>query len=103
MKKIVDGLLYDTDVSTRLGKWSFGSGMNDFNFIAEELFRSPHGRYFIAGRGGAHTKYAEEIDTNSTCGGSDIVPVDEDEARNWMETHAAADDYIAAFGKPEEA
>lgn len=49
------------------------------------------------------THYSRSCGDNSWCGGEKIIPVEEWEAREWMETHCEAEEYIAAFGEPEEA
>ena len=35
-------------------------------------------------------------------GGEGIVPIDQDTARQWAEDHLSVDEYIAAFGTPDE-
>ena len=48
-------------------------------------------------------KYARSCGNNWTSGGEGIKCVTEQEARAWMERHADADEYEAAFGPAEEA
>ena len=47
------------------------------------------------------SKYAQP-DGNGWCGGSEIEPLTEAEARKWAEKKATADEYIAIFGEVEE-
>ena len=49
------------------------------------------------------THYSRSCGDNSWCGGEKIIPVEEWEAREWMENHCEAEEYIAAFGEPDEA
>ena len=102
MRAIIEGRMYSTETATELGHYSHLSP-NDFNFIDEGLYRTKKGRYFLAGEGGAMTHYSHSCGDNSWCGGEKIIPVEEWEAREWMETHCEAEEYIAAFGEPEEA
>jgi hypothetical protein len=48
------------------------------------------------------SKYAKTISSNEWSGGEKIIPCTYDEARKWAEDHLDGDDYIAAFGEPEE-
>jgi len=102
MKKVIDGKLYNTATAECLAEWSY-SNPSDFNYVSEALYRTRKGQYFLFGEGGAMSKYAESCGENSWGGGSDIVPMDCDEAKAWVEEHGTADDYINAFGEPEEA
>lgn len=103
MKAVIDGKLYNTQTATMLSAYSNGLGDRDFTHLSEELYRTKNGSYFLAGDGGPQTKYAESCGNNSVCGGEKITPLTEQEAREWMEAHADADDYVAAFGEPPEA
>ena len=102
MKSIINGKTYNTETATELGNYRWGA-YGDFNHIDESLYRTKKGRYFLAGEGGAMTHYCRSCGDNSWCGGEGITPIEEYEAREWMERHCDAEEYIAAFGEPEEA
>lgn len=102
MKAIIEGRVYNTETATELGRYSRLSP-GDFNHVDEGLYRTKKGRYFLAGEGGAMTHYCRSCGSNSWCGGEKITPLEEYEAREWMETHCEVEEYIAAFGEPEEA
>lgn len=101
MRKVIKGKLYDTDKATRVASWSDGYA-SDFRFVAEALYRKRTGEYFLHGEGGPMSRYAESCGQNQWAGGEAIRPLTYDEAREWMEGHADADEYEAEFGIPDE-
>ena len=101
MKKVINGALYDTETAKLLGKDSY-SNPRDFQYWVETLYRTKSGKYFLHGEGGAMTKYAVSVGQNEWSGGEKIIPLDLDSAQKWAEEHLDGDEYIRAFGEPEE-
>ena len=101
MKKVISGALYDTETAKLLGKDSY-SNSRDFRHWVETLYRTKSGKYFIHCEGGAMTKYAVCVGQNEWSGGEKIIPLDLDSAQKWAEEHLDGDEYIRAFGEPEE-
>ena len=101
MKKVIGGALYDTETAKLLGEDSY-SNPGDFQYWVETLYRTKSGKYFLHGEGGAMTKYAVSVGQNEWCGGEKIIPLDLDSAQKWAEEHLDGDEYIRAFGEPEE-
>lgn len=101
MKKIINGKLYNTETATELANRS-RCYPRDFNYISETLYRKKTGEYFLYGEGGPNTTYSEPVGDSGWASGWNIIPMSELEARSWMELHCDADEYIAAFGEPEE-
>lgn len=101
MKKVINGALYDTETAKLLGEDSY-SNPRDFRHWAEELYRTKSGKYFLHGKGGAMTKYAVSVGLNEWSGGEKIIPLDLESAQAWAEEHLDGDEYIRAFGEPEE-
>lgn len=91
MKRVIDGKIYNTDTADQLHYWGNGCGSGDFNFLEERLYRTKKGAFFIAGEGGANSKYGRSCGSNSTCGGSEIRIIDKDIALKWLEAHDATD------------
>lgn len=87
MKKIINGKMYNTETAKKLGWWSNGVSYSNFNRLEEALYLKKTGEYFIAA---------------DYYNGDDITPVTEAEAKCWAEEKLDADEYIAAFGEPEE-
>ena len=102
MKKIIGGKIYDTDKAKQLGAYSNYGSWNDFHHYEETLYRKKTGEYFLFGEGGPMTRYAEPEGQNSWTGGSRIMPMSYDEAREWAEKNLDADEYEAIFGTIEE-
>ena len=99
MKQIIDGKIYNTETATFLGRDYDGDGFRAYD---ESLYRTPRGRYFLAGEGGPMTKYAVSTGLNSWSGSKKIIALSEEEARQWAEEHMSTDDYLKFF-KAEEA
>lgn len=102
MKKIISGSLYNTETARLVGEWDNGEGYGKFTRADEDLYQTRSGKYFIHGRGGAMTTYAEHCG-NSTSGSEKIIPLTASEAREWAEEKLTADEYAAEFGEPDEA
>ena len=75
--KMFDGKrhLYDTEKSTELGTRAFGN-FGDPAGYEETLYQNKQGFFFVVGRGGDASPYAE---------GEDIRPLTEAEATAWQE------------------
>ncbi len=102
MVKITKGRKYDTETAREVGSYSNGGGWGDFRHYEETLYRKRTGEYFLHGKGGPMTKYAKAEGQNSWSGGSDIIPLTFDEAREWAEEHMDAEDYETEFGEVAE-
>jgi hypothetical protein len=101
MKKIINGRKYDTETAKFLGNASFEVPGN-FYFWSEDLYKKKTGEYFLAGEGGASSKYAHSVGLNEWSGGEDIKPLTESEAKEWVEEYLTAEDYEEIFGEVEE-
>ena len=84
MKKVTNGLVYNTETADLLAeKWNH-LGCNDFYYCIEGLFKTKKGNYFLYGKGGAASKYAESNGKYSS-EGSTIITFNETEAFEWLE------------------
>lgn len=90
MKKIIDGLKYDTEKSILIGEGGNDLPPNDFNYCWESLYRTKKGVFFLAGEGGAMSKYATKCG-NSWCAGDAITPMTDKEALSWAENNLDSD------------
>ena len=102
MKAIINGKKYDTETAKFLVQRSNYGSFRDFNHVEETLYRKRTGEYFLLGKGGPNTIYAEWVDTNTRSGGSRIVPLTVEGAKEWAEAHASCDVYEKIFGEVEE-
>ena len=104
MKAVINGLRYDTETAERIGHASGGGyNMRDWHYWSEELYQTPRSkRFFLAGEGGALTRYAQHLSQNERCGGERIIPLSAEEAQEWAEQHLHADT-VARYFTVEEA
>lgn len=93
MNKIIGGKKYDTETAKYLANWANGYAHNDPHYVAESLYRKRTGEFFLYGEGGAMTKYAETIADNLPDEGEQIIPLTDDEAKDWAESHLDDDEY----------
>jgi hypothetical protein len=102
MKAVINGKLYNTETAKYIGSFSSGIPRN-LDAYEESLYRTRKGEFFIAGSGGPYSKYSRSIGQNEIAGGSKITPMTVGEAQKWAEEYLSAEEYIEAFGMPEEA
>jgi len=102
MKKIINGKLYDTETAKEIDVISHGDGPRDFNYFCETLYRKRTGEYFIHGKGGPMSRYAEASGQNTWSGGEKIIPLEYKAAAKWGEENMTAEDYQREFGEVSE-
>ena len=86
MRKVIEGKLYNTETAALVATDSY-SYYGDLGYWSEEIYRTKRGNWFLAGEGGAMSKYAQAIGQNEVGGGSAIIPLTEGEALAWLEDH----------------
>lgn len=101
MKKVINGRRYDTDAAKKIADYSY-SNRSDFNYWEETLYMKRTGEFFLYGFGGPMTRYAESAGLNQWTGGSKIIPLTVEKAKEWAEKYMDADEYEEAFGVIEE-
>ena len=102
MKKIINGKSYDTDTARLVYETSHGEGPRDFRYYKEKLYCKRTGEYFLYGKGGPMTRYAERVGQNSWSGGEKIIPLSYEAVKEWAEKEMDADEYEAEFGAVSE-
>lgn len=102
MKKVIEGVLYNTETAKWLAVWRNAGSWRDFSHCEETLYRTKSGKYFIHGEGGAMTKYAQSSGQNSWSGGEKIEPVSRKTAQEWAEEKLSGDEYQEIFGPVAE-
>lgn len=103
MKKILNGVRYDTKKATLIGGYSnIGSGADshsDFRYWEADLYVTPRsGKFFIAGSGGPMSRFSQSAGQNSWSGGEDLVPMSKEEALEWAENYLDAETVEEFFG-----
>ena len=85
MKRIINGQRYDTDKAKLVAERETDLPRSDFRWAREELYRTPRGRWFVAGRGHGMTRWARVHDDGMRGMGEGIVAMTPEEAREWLE------------------
>ena len=98
MVHVKNGKKYDTAKAIEIAAHVYGSFGDehgrgeDPEHVDEILYRTPKGAWFVAGTGGARSRYAKQLGPKVQCGGSGCVPLQADEAKElleqWGETEA---------------
>lgn len=100
MKKIIGGRRYDTTTAKLVGTYETGY-IGDFDWRKEQLYQKATGEFFLAGEGGAKTRWASRaIDGFSS--GEGILPLTLGEARVWAEERLTQAEVEELFQIPKE-
>lgn len=83
MKSIVNGKRYDTETAESVYTYRF-SHPGDFQGWDATLYKTKSGRWFLHGVGGPASPYAHKCDSGGWNGGSKIVALTEEEAKDWL-------------------
>jgi len=91
MKKIINGLRYDTSNSTEIGRFNNGLDRDDFQFWEAALYITPHKKhYFIVGEGGPMTRYgvvAGRLNEWKKEIGERLDPISKENAFEWAKVY----------------
>ncbi len=101
ISKIIDGLRYSTATATEICAFESDEYQGDFRYEETTLYQTPGGRFFIAGYGGAMTRWARPIQ-GGRAGGRGLMPLDNVDARAFAEEHAD-EETVARLFEIEEA
>ena len=96
MIKIINKKRYNTETAICIATESY-LYPNDFNYWKESLYITKKGAYFIAGKGGAMTKYRHLCGTNSYCEGDGLESITGVEAIKWLERYNFVDEIEKHF------
>ena len=105
IRKVIGGKVFDTDTAELLCNISGHGGTlsrSDFGWEDTGLYRTKKGRFFIAGQGGACSRWSEPSGNNGMQGGQGLALIDDEAAKREIEAHGDPDMFAAVFGAPEE-
>ncbi len=102
MKKIINGLLYNTSDATELHNEYSSLSQNDFRWFDETLYITKNKSFFLSGEGNGLSKYASTSGGTSTFG-QKIIPLSDEEARAWLEHSSCDIDLITTYFKIQSA
>lgn len=97
MKRIIDGKTYNTKTATLICDTSNEYSRSDFKFESSDLYVTKKGAYFIAGSGGALSRFVRRV-SDGYCGGEGIIPITRKGALSVCESYGDSDDVEEFFG-----
>jgi len=80
MKRIINGKTYNTETAEIICNTGNDEYSSDFRYERSDLFVTRKGAYFIAGNGGALSRFAAPYGNNGWQGDAGIIPLSRDEA-----------------------
>lgn len=101
MKQVINGKFYNTETAQEICSYQYGYP-RDFDYILEELYRKKNGEFFLHTCGGPASRYRVKTGCNEYSSSEQLMPIDIEKAKDFIEKNGNADDYINLFGQPEE-
>lgn len=101
MKKIIKGKMYNTETAEYIEHRSSGCYRSDYRYFEEDLYRKKTKEFFLHGKGGPASRYAQRAGSGYM-GGEKLIPLSDAEAKVWAEENLDADRYMELFGEIEE-
>ncbi len=103
-KDNINGVAYDTRAAEIIANNGSDRTINhsDERWYRETLYRKKSGEFFLYGSGGIFTKYAKQTGPNSWERSEAILPLTEDEVREWAMNNLDDDGYRNICQKIEE-
>lgn len=86
--KVINGKRYNESTAKEVAKYSSDCGRSDFRWFQETLYLKRTGEFFLVGEGGPMTKYVKTYTSGTRAYGSQIIPLSESEACEWIEENA---------------
>jgi len=85
MKKVVKGRIIDTDKMVKVSEVRCGN-VTDYNYVRETLYFDPESKlFYLYGRGGAASRYAEAVGINQWSEGEKLMKITKGLALQWLE------------------
>ena len=103
MDKVLHELIYDTSEATEIVSTGGGSRPMDYGWWRETLYVTEQGEFFIAGEGGALSKYRRAVGGGEWSPGDEIIAMTKDKVLNWCKENNIKPDVISEFIELEKA
>ena len=97
MRSVISGKIYDTKTATEICQLVCPYYRSDFGWHCTHLYRSPKGRFFLAGEGYAASMWATHHSDGGRSSGSGMRVIDRDEARSICEDAGLTPEVIAKY------
>ena len=98
MKKIINGKTYNTKTAKCICDVECRYYPGDHAYHETGLYLSPKGAYFLAGSGGPSSMWSRSCGPNSWSGGSGLIVIDKEEAREYAEEAGASEEEMREAG-----
>ncbi len=98
MKRVIDGKIYDTKTAEEICDLPCHHYPGDFQFHETTLYRTPRGNFFLAGKGGPMTRWAQPEGNSGYSGGSGLEVITHEEARGYAESAELSPEAMAEAG-----
>jgi len=92
MKQVINGKMYNTQTSKKIGEWNNGRFTNDCYYVSEDLYIDPSGEFFLHGKGGDLSRYAP-YNGNTSGWGEEIILFTKKEAEEWAADNLCDEEY----------
>lgn len=99
MKKLINGLKYDTDTAIFVGYYCIFADEVRYSFV-ETLYYKRTGEFFIYRRGGDIIE--EDFNNDYWVIRPEIIPFSFQEAKRWVELHCSKYKFISLFGNESD-
>jgi hypothetical protein len=73
MQDIIEGHVYDTDTATLVRDISNGEPVGSFGYERSAIYRTPEGRFFVAGKGGPLSRWGVNYEVGPCRTGSEGI------------------------------
>jgi hypothetical protein len=98
MKRIIDGVRYDTEKATLVCTARNSAGYGDFRHWKEHLYKTSKNAWFIQGEGGPMSRWADNDGNGNSSSGEGILPVSPELVMEWLEQNEKIEKLEEHFG-----
>ncbi len=98
MKRVIDGKIYDTQTATHLCRLPCHYYPGDFHYHETSLYRTRKGSYFLSGKGGPLSMWAQPEGNTGYSGGEGLNAIDRETAREYAEAADLDPEAMGAAG-----
>ncbi|MFP1646284.1 hypothetical protein [Pontitalea aquivivens] len=95
--KVIDGFHYDTATAVKICTFQYGIPQKNSRYEETTLYRTPGGRFFLAGCGNPLSRWKPSTRTGPSSYG--LIALTEEEARRFAEENGT-EDIVARYFKP---
>lgn len=98
MKRTINGEVYNTEKGSIKLTEKICKNEDTPKWQCETLYMRDDGKYFLYGEGGFKSPYADDLGENGKQDGDKIMPLEEEQAKNWVKENKS-EDFEKIFNK----